>query len=115
MSRLPAGESLVLFHWSPTVRRKSIQRFGLEPGHWDTERLWKPPYVAYALDPLLAWRLSGWFRHKPGTSWDLWQTHTDHVRGFEVVPFDDGSPKEIRVYQRIYKRHVTYLASREVR
>ena len=104
---------MLLFHWSPTDRRDRINHDGFQPGQWSTDRLWRPPFVCFSTSPSLAWTLSGdTLRGRRVESWDLWQTWSDRLEGYEVIPFDDGSPKEYRVYHRIYKRDVWYVATR---
>lgn len=101
-----------LYHWSPTERRKGIERFGLVPGKLSTDRLWRPPYVALAPSPAEAWQMSGdTARGAAVASWDLWQVWLN-VPG-EAIPYDDGSMREMRVYERVYKRDVWLVATRE--
>ncbi|MBO9555597.1 hypothetical protein [Cellulomonas sp.] len=46
-------------------------------------------------------------------AWDLWGVYAGDLRsGFEVIPYDDTSPREVRVYRSIPARAVHYLASR---
>lgn len=104
--------SRLLFHWSPTGRRKQIDRYGLRPGMLSTDRLWKPPYFCLSDSPSLAWALSG------GTTrghdipwWDLWQLWSDRLEGYEEI-YDDGRVKECRVYHRVFKRDIWYVGSR---
>lgn len=104
---------LTLYHWSPRDRRKQILRYGLKPGVKSRDGLWKPPYVCLSDRPSLAWSLSGGMRSVPkGTTWDLWEVWLGGVRGYEVIPRDDGSPKEYRVYERIYKRDMWWAGER---
>jgi hypothetical protein len=44
--------------------------------------------------------------------WDLWEVWTHEQSGFEELYFDSGTLKEIRVYERIYKRNVWLVGSR---
>lgn len=106
---------MILYHWSPTSRRKAILRRGFVPGSWSTDRLWKPPYVCFSDSPSLAWALSGGTgRGALHESWDLWMVHSDRLEGYEELPFDDEPDriKEYRVYHRIYKRDLWYVATR---
>lgn len=111
---------LCLFHWSPTSKRKSIERLGLIPGCISLQGDWYPPYVCFSDDPWLAWVLSG--RMWPDiSSWDLWmchfpsQTSFNHYEAILDTYPDTGRHyiKEYRVYTRVYKRDLTYLATRE--
>lgn len=104
----------VWFHWSPSSRRKSIQRSGLVPGKFSTDRLWKPPHICLADSPRLAWQLSGGMsRGWEHPEWDLWEVWTHEQAGYEKLYFDSGAIKEIRVFDRIYKRNVWLVGSRE--
>lgn len=111
------AEPFPLFHWSPSSRYKGICRYGLKPGCWSTDRLWRPPYVAFAGWPSLAWALSGGgpARDLDHPSWDLWMVWTSRVRGYEELRLFDGDDGalEYRVYERIYKRDVWYVATRQ--
>jgi len=106
------------FHWSPTARRAQIRRKGLIPGQRSVDGLWKPPYVCYADDPGLAWNLSGRI-HPEIESWDLWMTKLDSVSGYETLFFDggayDGQVKEVRVYERVFKRDLWFVGARTQR
>ena len=106
------------FHWSPSERRGSIERLGLVPGRLSRNRLWRPPYVCLTDSPSLAWGLSGGMDRDADAprSYDLWQVDLSEVSGYEVLANDvDGSLKEVRVYERIWKRNVWYVATRVVR
>lgn len=102
------------FHWSPTAVRPRILHSGLLPNQWSRDRLWKPPYVCLAPSPLLGWSLSGGMGQEPQIeSWDLWEVFVGEQKGYEELKDDrNGRVKEIRVYERIYKRNVYYLGSR---
>ena len=101
-----------LYHWAPAARRKQIQRYGLRPGSLSSCRMWRPPYVCLADGPIQAWRLIGQFR--PAIrDWDLWLTGAASLHGYEVIPWDDGTPREYRIYHRIFKRDLLYVGSRE--
>lgn len=110
---------LLLYHWSPTSNRNGIRKRGLDIGRRSLQGDWKPPYVALADDPILAWILSGnmWPSIK---SWDLWMVNMNTQTSFkhhELILdtfYDTGRHyiKEYRIYTRIYKRDVKYLATR---
>ena len=103
----------IWFHWAPTARRSGINRSGLLPGQWSRDKLWKPPYICLAESPRIAWELSG---NMPGNKileWDLWEVWTHENSGYEVLKFDTtGNIKEVRVYERIFKRNVWLVGSR---
>lgn len=106
----------VLFHWSPTANRPRILRLGLTPGRLSVDRQWRPPHVCFSHDPETAWRLSG-RNHPHIDEWDLWMVFAATLEGYEAI-LDTyvGSGrhyvKEVRVYHRVYKRNVLYVASR---
>lgn len=109
--------AVALYHWSPTSRRGQINRRGLVPGSRSVDGLWKPPYVCFADSPSLAWGLSGGMpgRSDEVPSWDLWMMWSDVPSGMEEIPFDEpGRVREYRVYERIFKRDLWYVATRTV-
>lgn len=102
------------YHWAPTARRNQIKRLGLVPGKWSTDRLWKPPYICLGEYPEVAWMLSGGTaRGKTVAEWDLWQVWIEEQAGYEELYFDTGNIKEIRVYDRIYKRNLWFVGTRQ--
>lgn len=111
---------LNLFHWSPTKNRKNINHLGLVPGRVSLQGEWRPPYVAFSDDPILAWTLSG-FMWPEIDDWDLWQLHyptQTSVDGYEICldTYPDTGRKyikEYRIYSRVYKRDLLYVASRD--
>lgn len=110
---------LCLYHWSPISNRAKINRFGLRPGVRSLQGDWRPPYVCFSDDPWLAWVLSGkmWPTIK---KWDLWMCHfpsQDSFDHYEIITdtyIHSGKPfvKEYRVYTRVYKRDLIYIATR---
>lgn len=111
----------IAFHWAPSGRRRSIERVGLVPGRrspapvFDVDGEWRAPYVCLALDPVYGGALSFEYSGVPGEVWDLWQVWLhpdDDARGRR-----DGGRHliEIRVHNRIPKRRVALVASRELR
>ena len=100
----------LLFHWSPVDRRKSIRRYGLKPGSRSVSNLWRPPYVCLARSPSLAWVLRGGNDEIP--EWDLWTVWDTRLGQYSIIKDDDGSIKEYRVYERIYKRDLWYVGMR---
>lgn len=104
----------IFYHWSPLERRNSINRLGLVPGRWSRDRVWKPPYVCLAPTVQGAWALTGGMRydHEKDLIWDLWEVWVGEQAGYETNPYDSGQVKEIRVYDRIYKRNVWWVGSR---
>lgn len=103
----------ILYHWSPTERYSSIKHDGLVPGKLSTDRLWRPPVICLSSDPWAAWWLSGKTSRGQAThEWDLWLVYTHEIMGWEIIPYDDGEPREYRVYERIYKRNIHFLGRR---
>jgi hypothetical protein len=107
---------ILLYHWSPTDRRGQINKYGFRPSMRSVDGLWKPPYVCFSDSPSLAWGLSGAF-HPEIHSWDLWMTDTTCVSGYETIMFDRDRTepervKEYRIYERIFKRDIWYVATR---
>lgn len=110
---------LNLFHWSPTTNRRSIKRSGLLTHRKTLQGDWRPPYIALSDDPSLAWVLSGnmW---PEISSWDLWMVHVPTQTSFDHYEIITDTyacsgrhyVKEYRVYTRIYKRDLCYLATR---
>lgn len=120
-NKLPAVPplELVLYHWSPSSNRSGIIRYGLLPYKKTLQGDWRPPYISFSDDPLLAWVLSG--KMWPDiSSWDLWMCHFSSQTSFdhyEIIldTFPDTRRhyiKEYRIYTRVYKRDLTYLATR---
>lgn len=105
----------IFYHWSPRNRRNSINRVGLIPGRLSTDGLWRPPYVCLAPTVLDAWLLSGsTFRGKAFDEWDLWEVDIVEQSGYEKLFYDTKRLKEIRVYERIYKRNVWFVGERRI-
>ncbi len=115
------SESYLIFHWSPTTRRKQITRRGFIPGSRSTDRLWRPPFICFASNPELGWVLSaGTPRGLAVHSWDLWCVWTESLSGFEEIVDtypDTGRAyvKEYRVYERVLKRDLWFLGTRTQR
>lgn len=113
-----------LFHWSPRERRPQIERYGLRPGMRPTiscggaeyDDGFRPNYVCLAEDPQWAWCLSG-AHHPEIRVWDLWQVWLADGHHFRRLRADRASSPERRwhewrVYDRIYKRGVWWVAER---
>lgn len=115
----PPELELCLYHWSPNSNRASIEKQGLVPGRLSLDKLWRPPYVAFADEAATAWNLSGRI-HPEIEIWDLWMVntfHADSIKGWELILDTYASTgrhyrKEYRIYSRIFKRDLTYIGSR---
>lgn len=115
----PLKDMPPLFHWSPTPRRRQINRYGLRVGQRPVQHPpgWRAPYVCFAETPSWAWALSGQFaerEHRPG-SWDLWQVNVNGKRG-EVLESGDDKHRwhEVRVHERLYKAQMWFVGTREI-
>lgn len=107
-----------LYHWSPRDRRRSIEHRGLVPGCRAVDGDWRPNYVCLAENPGWAWALSGELHPEIGV-WDLWQVWLGPGHQLRRMPNsqprDDRRWKEVRVFDRIYKRGVLWVAERTTR
>lgn len=110
----PLGPDVMLYHWAPSDRRESIEGGGLRIRQRSAHAPVRYPMVCLGLDPRLAWQMSGGTFDVPDVaSWDLWGVYAGDIRsGFEVIPYDDASPREVRVYRSIPAGAVHYLGSR---
>jgi hypothetical protein len=99
------------YHWSSRQRREQIRHYGLRPGMMSLDRAWRPPYFCVGLNAETAWRLSGRL-HPEIQGWDLWEVWLGNCRGYEQLYYDDGRVKEVRVYERVWKRDVWFVGSR---
>lgn len=113
---LPPGDFLV-YHWSPRNRRESIEQHGLRirQDSSSAPSLVRYPYVAFAINPLEAWDMSGVPFADRSRTWDLWGVLASALGGFEIIPTDDGDVREMRTYRSIPARHVRYIATRSRR
>ena len=105
----------ILYHWAPLSRRKQIQKLGLCPGKPSRDKEWKPPYVCFSDSPSLAWALSAAFSDEPEL-WDLWMVWNNVPAGYERLPTlsdDKRGPTEFRVYERIFKKDIWHVGSRQ--
>lgn len=111
---------LCFYHWSPTKNRDNIFRKGLETNKRSVGGDWNPRYICFSDEPNLAWSLSG-NMHPEIPSWDLWMCYVAHQTSFDSyeVWLDTHTftkrhyIKEYRVYTRVFKRDLIYIATRE--
>ena len=74
---------------------------------------WKAPYICFAYTPSMAWALSGDMNPRI-KSWDLWQTRDNRLLGYEEMPvWMDSEVLEVRTYNRVYKRDLWYVGTRD--
>lgn len=117
---LAVEPSRPLYHWSPTVRRKQIIRYGLRPAMPSvTSHEWRAPYVCFADSPSWAWALSGNLRRRDQNApwereWDLWMTWQDALTEPQVLatPNRPSGIYEVRTEHRVYKRDLWLVGSR---
>lgn len=109
--QIPAGAEL--YHWAPAGRRKSIARYGIQPGKPSVlVPRFRPPFVCFGLQPLEAWQMSAQ-NHPNVPEWDLWTVSLDDLVGVsEVLGWDDGRPKEVRLYGGVPARDLFYAGTR---
>jgi hypothetical protein len=119
--RIPASKvdppPIILYHWSPSSRRASINRRGFVPGSLSLCGLWRPPFTCFSDTPELAWILSGRI-HPEVPDWDLWCVDKQDLEHVEIILdtyYDTHRHyiKEYRVYHRIYKRYIWWVGSRQ--
>ena len=113
---------LILYHWSPAVNRSNVNKLGLLTHRRTLQGHWRPPYICFSDDPCLAWVLSG--RMYPEIKkWDLWMCNMASQTSFDSYEIitdtypDSGRHyvKEYRIYTRVYKRDLIYLATRTIK
>lgn len=108
----PIDPDTLTYHWSPTDRRESITATGLRVRQPSVHAPIRYPMVCLTLNPLTAWAMSAGSFITDTTSWDLWAVYAGDLGGFEVIPNDDRTIREVRVYRSIPARHVQYVATR---
>ncbi len=120
-NNLPAipDSDLVFYHWSLTKNRSSINKLGLMINRLTLQGEWRLPFISFSDDPWLGWTLSGNMFPEIKER-DLWMCHVPSQTSFEHYEIlTDTYPetgrhfiKEYRVYTRVYKRDLIYLATR---
>lgn len=108
----PVGDDAVAYHWAPTTRRESITVGGLRTRQPSAHAPIRYPMICLCLDPLDAWAMSGGTFVTNEPTWDLWAVRTGDLDGFEVIPNDDRTIRELRVYRSIPARAVHYVGTR---
>jgi hypothetical protein len=105
-----------LYHWTPSSRRKQINRYGLRPAMPSTTSTegYKAPYVCFADSPSWAWALSGGMKWAPTGNWDLWMTYLHNIEEpiVHATPDRPTGLYEVRSIHRLYKRNLWYVGSR---
>jgi hypothetical protein len=108
-----AGDQL-MYHWSPADRREQITARGLRIRSESAHAPIRYPMICLSPNPLHAWAMSGGTFVTDGVdSWDLWAVYADDIRcGFEVIPNDDRTIREIRVYRSLPASAVHHVGTR---
>lgn len=107
-------DEFMAYHWAPTSRRDSILAGGLRIRQESHSAPIRYPYVAFALDPVMAWGMSGDSFPDVKGPWDLWGVWSGYgLNAYEVIPTDDNKPRELRTYRSVPARHVRYIATRD--
>lgn len=108
--------NMPLYHWSPRVRRKQIERYGLRPGMRATTTTGNlgAMCVCFADSPSWAWALSGGMDWTPVGEWDLWQTWLEALDDPVVLSTPDrpSGLYEVRTESRVYKRNLWWAGER---
>lgn len=105
----------ILYHWSPSSRRKSIQRHGLVVGsrHAVHSKGWRATYLCLSDSPSFGWAYSADTSHVSG-KWDLWMVWSTQVRDLCYRHDHRGQlPAEYRTSHGIAKKHLWLVGSRE--
>lgn len=109
----PIPGDTLLYHWSPNDRHDLIADAGLRIRSSSVHAPIRYPMICLSLDPLAAWSMSGGTFVTDRPTWDLWGVYAQDLRhGFEVIPHDDRTIREIRVYRSIPARFVHHVATR---
>lgn len=103
-----------LFHYSPTDRRASIQRRGLQLSRPPVTSTARCDYICLSQSPSLAWSLSAGACGQRGQEWDCWQVVLDADDEVEVRPFMGNRIQELRVRNAIPKSRIWLVGSRAV-
>lgn len=123
-----------IYHWSPRARLASIKRYGLLPGKRNiTGPFWHGNQtnqnidgnedigegeflqrgICFSPDPATAWAYSHDIFRVPGM-YDLWQVELEPSDEVHILPQWGSRIVEVRVFNRIYKRRLTWVGEREV-
>jgi len=109
----PLLDDATAYHWAPTSRHESIAARGLRIRQASAHAPIRYPMICLCLDALDAWAMSGETFVTDEPAWDLWAVRVRDLRhGVEVIPYDDRTIRELRVYRSIAARYVRFVASR---
>jgi hypothetical protein len=103
-----------LFHYSPTARRLSIPRRGLQLNRAPVTSTARCGYICLSQTPSLAWTLSAAASGERGQEWDCWQVSLDLTDEVEVRPFTGNRIQELRVRNPIPKSRIWLVGTRMV-
>lgn len=104
----------ILYHWSPSCRRKSIKRHGLKVGsqHAIHSKGWRATYLCFSDSPSYAWALSGNTSRAP-EEWDLWMTWSNRLSDLSYRFDHVGQmPAEYRTKVNVGKKDLWLVGSR---
>jgi hypothetical protein len=104
----------ILYHWSPSSRRKQIERQGLRVGkpHVTHTKGWQAKYLCFAASPSLAWGLSACAVNEEG-DWDLWMTWSASLqKPIRRIRWEGLEVKEYRTYDNLPKRLIWFVGTR---
>ena len=112
----PLRDDQLVYHWSPTSRRHLIEARGLRIRSESPHAPIRYPMVCLCPDPLDAWAMSGGTFVLPDVdSWDLWGVYVGNLwSGFEVIPNNDRTIREVRVYRSVPAAAVHLVGSRVI-
>lgn len=103
-----------LYHWSPSDRRESILKEGLQILTTPTFSTQKYPYVCLGTSPSAAWGLSGGYDPTCEIlDWDLYQVTLEETDEVHILPLFGYKVQEVRVRNPIPPQRVWYVGSRE--
>lgn len=117
---IPLGHETIqqytpFYHWSPSENHASIAQQGLRIRQKSLQGEVRLPYIAFSSTPMLAWTLSAMremdYSYKEWDLWCVWDKALENY-GWEVIGFDDGEPREFRVYHSIPPKKLWFVGSR---
>lgn len=104
----------VLYHWSPTDRRKMIRSDGLKPFQSPTVCTGEhvSPYLSLSPDPALGWNISGAMDWHECDDWDLWQVRLAEHDDVRISPHFGPVIEEIKLYNPIPADRLWFVGQR---
>lgn len=112
----------MLYHWTPTERRRDIQQNGLKVYSKPvvhSDKTLRSPYICLGFTPSGAWGLSGDFYNDmlrnvadPVETWDLWQVTIPDMAEVRIRSEFGPTVQEVKVYTSIPASEMWYVATR---